>query len=80
MKLKGKIHGVPILILVDSGTTHNFISKKLVAAMGWKVEETKDLRVKLGDGDRAIARGTCKGVEIELGDITTAIDTSLFDL
>ncbi|RDX64648.1 Actin-related protein 8, partial [Mucuna pruriens] len=36
MRLKGKINGVPILILVDSGATYNFISKKLVASMGLK--------------------------------------------
>lgn len=80
MKLKGKINGVPILIFVDNRTTHNFISQKLVATMGWEVEETKDLRIKLGDGHLVVARGTCKGVEIELGGITVTVDTSLFDL
>lgn len=30
MKLRGLVKGVPILILIDSGATHNFISRKLV--------------------------------------------------
>lgn len=47
VKLRGSVKGVPILILVDSGATHNFISKLLVATMGWQIEETKTMRIKL---------------------------------
>lgn len=55
MKLKGTIRGVPILLLVDSGATHNFISKKLAVSMGWLIEETKPTHIKLGNGYKAIA-------------------------
>ena len=34
MKLQGKIGEIPLLFLVDSGATHNFISQKLVKALG----------------------------------------------
>ncbi|PNX96069.1 retrotransposon-related protein [Trifolium pratense] len=34
------IRGVPVLVLVDSGATHNFISQKLVYKMEWPVLET----------------------------------------
>jgi hypothetical protein len=34
MMLKGKIHEVPVLVLIDSGATHNFIDQKLVCRMG----------------------------------------------
>lgn len=61
MKLKGFVKGVPIHILVDSSTTHNFISSKLVAALGLSVEETRPKRINMGDGYKAIAQGTCKG-------------------
>ncbi|KAJ1415697.1 Aspartic peptidase, active site [Sesbania bispinosa] len=80
LKLKGKINGVPVLILVDSGATHNFISKKLVAAIEWPVEDTKKMNNKLGDGHKTEARGKCKGVQIELGEVQVIIDALMFDL
>jgi prenyltransferase beta subunit len=33
IQLKGTVQGVPVLILVDSGATHNFVDKKLVKKM-----------------------------------------------
>jgi hypothetical protein len=37
VKFQGQIRGVPVLILVDSGASHNFVSQKLVQMMGWPV-------------------------------------------
>lgn len=37
MKFQGTIRGVEVLILVDSGATHNFISQKLVHQMDWPI-------------------------------------------
>lgn len=67
-------------MLVDSGATHNFISRKLVKAMGWKVEETVPLRIKMGDGYKAQTQGECKKVLIEIGQMQVSIDAVLFDL
>lgn len=80
MKLKGLAKGVPILVLIDSGATNNFISKKLVAAMGWPIEETRPMRIKLGDGYKVIAQGKCADVELSLGDINITVHTLLFEL
>lgn len=80
IKLRGKIQGVPILLLVDSGATHNFISQKLVRAMGWQVDDTTSLHIKLGDGFKARTQGECKGVIVELDKIQIEINALLFDL
>ena len=80
MKLKGSIKGVPILILVDSGAPHNFISRRLVTVLGLLIEETRPMRIKMGDGYRNIAQGICNGVELELGTINFPVDSFLFDL
>lgn len=34
VKFQGKIQGMPILILMDSGATHNFIDQRLIRRMG----------------------------------------------
>lgn len=80
MKLKGEVQGVPILLLVDSGATHNFISHKLVKAMGWCVDPTTSLQIKLGDGFKAKTQGECKEVLVKMGEMQVAIDAMVFDL
>lgn len=62
MKVQGVVKGVPILLLVDSGATHNFISRKLVAVMGWPTENTTPMLIKLGDGHKAVSQGQCAGL------------------
>ncbi|KAJ1379698.1 Aspartic peptidase domain superfamily, partial [Sesbania bispinosa] len=80
LRLKGRIKGVPILILVDSRATHNFISKRLIETMGWPVDDSKEIRVKLGDGHKTRAWGKCKDLKVEIGDTKVIIDAHLFDL
>lgn len=80
IKLKGFVRGVPILILVNSGATHNFISSKLVTAMGIQIEDTCPMRIKMGDGHKVITTGACKGVELKLGALQFSIDALLFAL
>lgn len=51
MKLRGKVLQQAVMILIDSGASHNFISSKLVKSLGLQVESTKPYKVKLGDGN-----------------------------
>lgn len=71
MKVRGLVRGVAILILVDSGATHNFISRKLVAAMGWPTEDTTPMLV---------SQGQCAGLQIEVGSVSVEVNALLFDL
>ncbi|GKC65834.1 hypothetical protein Tco_1098432 [Tanacetum coccineum] len=48
LKLMGELNGFPAVIPVDSGATHNFISKKSVAAFGLTLFLKKASRV-IGD-------------------------------
>ena len=52
LKLQGMVKRVLILLLVDNGATHNFMSRKLALKMGWKIVETKPLIIKLADGHK----------------------------
>lgn len=80
MKVRARINGVPALMLVDSGATHNFVSRKLVKAMGWPVVASKVMQTKSGDGYKAHAQGMCKGVTLETDSLQFLVDTVLFDL
>ncbi|MCH81241.1 Ty3/gypsy retrotransposon protein, partial [Trifolium medium] len=80
MKFQGSINGVEVLILVDSGATHNFISQKLVHQMDWDVDITPQLNVKLGNGVQIATQGVCRGLEVCIGDFKIEPMMHLFDL
>ncbi|PNX94273.1 hypothetical protein L195_g017446, partial [Trifolium pratense] len=66
IKLKAAIHEVPVLILVDSGATHNFISHQLVHKMNLRVENTPPMSIKLGDGSCSKTKGKCDKLEVDV--------------
>jgi len=66
MKLQREVRGKKVLILIDSGANHNFISKDLMEELGLKVEDTPVYSVKLGDGFWKGTRGCCKEVIVRL--------------
>ncbi|GAU50456.1 hypothetical protein TSUD_373220 [Trifolium subterraneum] len=80
MKFQGTIKGVEVLILVDSGASHNFISQSLVHHMDWPVEQTQQMRVKLGNGVQIEAQGRCKELEMYIGDYKLSPNLQLFEL
>ncbi|MCH79728.1 Ty3/gypsy retrotransposon protein, partial [Trifolium medium] len=80
MKFQGTIYGVEVLILIDSGATHNFISQRLVHQLDWPIEGTPQMQVKLGNGVQIAAQGRCKELEILIGNFKINQDVHLFEL
>lgn len=80
MKLRGKVLQQAVMILIDSGASHNFISSKLVKSLGLQVESTKPYKVKLGDGNRKQTQGRCKDIEVQLGNYAFTGEFFLFEL
>ncbi|TYK22515.1 transposon Tf2-1 polyprotein isoform X1 [Cucumis melo var. makuwa] len=66
MKVKGKIQEKEVIILIDCGATHNFISEKLVESLQLPVKETAHYDVILGSGRAVQGKGICENVEIQL--------------
>ncbi|GAU16969.1 hypothetical protein TSUD_37270 [Trifolium subterraneum] len=80
IKLKGTIHEVPVVILVDSGASHNFISQSLVQKMNWKTIDCPSMNIKLGDGSCARTKGVCEGLEIDMEGVEVVVDAQVFEL
>jgi hypothetical protein len=80
MKVEGKIQNVALLVLIDSGASHNFISPKVTNALGLTITPTVAKSIKLGDGHRVKTSGVCKGVTMKLGNIEVSIDALVLDL
>jgi hypothetical protein len=80
IQLKGTVGGVPVVILVDSGATHNFVDRRLVQKMSWAVDNSTSMCIKLGDGTKVQSVGVCPDLNLEVGEVQLAIRAHLFDL
>ncbi|KZV24106.1 hypothetical protein F511_20236 [Dorcoceras hygrometricum] len=57
MKLRGRIQNEEAVVMIDSGASHNFVSRKLEEKLGMKIDEAVRFGVCLGDGTRYNVRG-----------------------
>ena len=59
-KVKWTVEDQEIVIMIDCGTTHNFISLKLVDELKLPMAETTNYGVIMGSGKAVQGRGMCK--------------------
>ncbi|XP_016665517.2 uncharacterized protein [Gossypium hirsutum] len=63
MQLTTKMSGKTVLVLVDSGSTHNFLREGLVPRLGLKKQKKSGLQVCVANGERVPSIGICKTVQ-----------------
>ncbi|XP_052727710.1 uncharacterized protein LOC128195001 [Vigna angularis] len=80
MKLQGWVQGKKVLVLIDSGATHSFISTKLVKELGLECTDTRPYKVCLGDGQKKVTNGYCTGVPVLLEGLEVRDKFYLFEL
>ncbi|XP_024027885.1 uncharacterized protein LOC112093511 [Morus notabilis] len=80
MKIKGRIGEQDVVVLVDSGATHNFISNRMVEKIGLQLTDTGSFGVTLGPGVLETSRGICKGLILSLQGIQVLDDFLPLDL
>ena len=64
MRVKGMVNSVSLVILVDSGSTHNFIDAAVVSVLHVPADESQILEVKVAHGDIIQTQGLCKDVQV----------------
>ncbi|KAJ9546301.1 hypothetical protein OSB04_018844 [Centaurea solstitialis] len=74
MKVADEIGGMQVLVLIDSGATHNFVAKQVVARLGLTISNTGPVKVRLGNGMWEESTGTCKGVVLTLPELQVVED------
>ena len=80
MKLLGRINNSEVIVMMDSGASHNFISSKIVKKLRLTVGEDKNLDVLLGNGVIVKAFGVCKVVMFQLNNSSFSSDFITLDL
>ncbi|KAL5790285.1 hypothetical protein ACOSQ2_005173 [Xanthoceras sorbifolium] len=59
IRLRGKVRHREITILVDSGSTHNFLDPNTAQLTGVEIEETETLWVTVGGGGKISSKAKC---------------------
>jgi hypothetical protein len=58
--------GVQLMALLDSGSTHNFISTEAATQCGANISQRKGIRAALTNGDQVESSGICRGLGITI--------------
>ncbi|KAL5552031.1 hypothetical protein UlMin_002207 [Ulmus minor] len=64
LKLQGMLNGKSVVVLIDSGASHSFISSRLVTELSIPFVSTEGYGVQVGDGTRFKLNGICKRVKL----------------
>lgn len=80
IKLLGELNGYSALILVDSGASHNFLSKQLALALGFDIETIPRVGIRLGDGSQVLITEMCRNIAIRFGNFSFVIDALVYEL
>lgn len=80
MKLKGRIGVKEVVVLIDSGVSHNYISRKIIEELKLPMIDTQPYSVSLGDGHKRSTRGRCEKIRVDLGEATVEEEFFVFEL
>ncbi|GKC58538.1 ty3-gypsy retrotransposon protein, partial [Tanacetum coccineum] len=74
MKIRGTVGETEVVVLIDCGATHNFVSWHLIEKAGLVVSGSNSVGVILGNGKVEKAQGICKGILISLPELQVVDD------
>lgn len=74
MQVKGWINWIPVTVLVDSGSTHNFLNPYIAKKAGLAVQQGSTIEVAIANGDRMSCQGRCMGVKVRIQELSITVD------
>lgn len=67
LRVMGHIRSNPISILIDSGSTHNFLQDRVAKQLGLVTEPAHSFKVLVGNGEELQCTTMCRDVSLQLG-------------
>ncbi|PNY17392.1 Ty3/gypsy retrotransposon protein [Trifolium pratense] len=74
LRVMGQIHNSPVAILIDSGSTHNFLQDRVARQLGLKTEQAHSFRVLVGNGEELQCTAMCPQTKLLLGSHLFTVD------
>jgi hypothetical protein len=66
MRLLGVLKGQQVVILIDSGSTHNFVDAQLAKMLGIQVQNGRTVKVKVANGQEVLSPGRSKALPLKI--------------
>ena len=80
MQIHSRIGKTPLTILIDSGSTHNFLHHKIAKIIGLKSERSCLFSMVVSNGERLSSPRRCNEVKLSLQGIPIKVDFFLLPL
>lgn len=80
MRIKGVIQKNRIIMLVDSGSTHNFLSVDVASQLGLHPDKNTSFEVLVANGEKLISQGKCSNVQVWLNGTLFLLEFYLLSL
>ena len=80
MRVKGRVNGDRLVILIDTGSTHNFVDVSLISGLQLRVDVTKVLEVKVANGVIVKTQGFCSEVPVIVQGVEFCINFHFLEL
>lgn len=66
LRVTGMVGGQEVVILIDRGSTHNFVQDKMVRFLKLQAQPTKQLNVMVGNGSHLTCSHICKNIQVSI--------------
>lgn len=80
MRIKGKINRHWVVILIDTGSTHNFLDVAILSKLQLCLDPTISFEVKVANGATIKTKGVCLGVKVVMQGHMFSMDLNVFPL
>ena len=78
-RLSAKINNKPLSVLIDTGSTHNYLHPRLAHFIYLAIEKTMMFLVAVGNGERIRSEGHCSKVKLEMQGVEFEADFHILD-
>ncbi|XP_070681796.1 uncharacterized protein [Malus domestica] len=66
MNVSGLIKNCPVIVLLDSGSSHNFIRLSIAKQLGWKVDSKNSFEVMIANGGTIFSKGCYSQIKLHI--------------
>jgi hypothetical protein len=80
MRIVGVIRFHRVIVLIDSGSTHNFVDSKLAASLGLQPQPQDGITVQIANGQEVASPGRSREVEVRLQGVNFRADLFILPL